>query len=137
MMVAAAGERLPAVGPGAELRALRSGAAVRRGASPLAVMVSGPTIDRAELLIRRAVVQSHDRIQVDEGHPRRRAPGMLHAPRSNRFSEWEGNLAELAGQDWLSRSRTASPTSLEHYAVCGFRHLCRSLFRVDSGEAAE
>jgi len=137
MMVAAAGERLPDVGTASELRGVRSGAAVRRGASPLAVMVSGPTIDRAELLIRRAVVQSHDRIQVDEGHPRRRALAMLNARRSNRFSEWEGNLAELAGQDWLSRSRTASPTSLEHYAVCGFRYLCRSLLRLNTVEEPE
>jgi len=52
---------------------------------------------------------------------------MLRARRSPRFTEWDGNLAELQERSWLELQRSVSPTSLENYGVCGFRYFAKSV----------
>jgi RecB family exonuclease len=52
---------------------------------------------------------------------------MLRARRSHRFTKWDGNLADLTQRSSLERQRSVSPTSLESYAVCGFRYFAKSV----------
>jgi hypothetical protein len=52
---------------------------------------------------------------------------MLRARRSAGFTAWDGNLAGLTQTSWLELNRAASPTSLENYAVCGFRYFAKSV----------
>ena len=62
---------------------------------------------------------------------------MLRARRSSSFTEWDGNLGELAGGGWLDLKRPVSPTSLESYGVCGYRYFCRSILRLNTVEEPE
>jgi CRISPR/Cas system-associated exonuclease Cas4 (RecB family) len=62
---------------------------------------------------------------------------MLWARRSQRFTEWDGNVTALADDAWLELQRAVSPTSLEDYAACGFRYLCKSLLRLNVVEEPE
>lgn len=110
---------------------------LQRSPSPLAAMLRGPAVDRAEQQVRQAVLLSRSGAGVDEDHPARRAVGLLRARRSRRFTEWDGNLGALRDSAWLELQRAVSPTSLENYSVCGFKYLCRSLFRLRTVEEPE
>lgn len=52
---------------------------------------------------------------------------MLRARAGNGLSEWDGNLAALAGDPWMRVPASVSPTRLEQYGACGFRFLLSSL----------
>jgi len=137
LMVKAASDRDPEITTATGLRhtAARSGW-LRRGHSPLAVMVRGPALDRAELQVRSAILLKRGG-GADPGHPRFRALELLRGRRSARFTEWDGNLHGLPHPAWLDLQSAVSPTSLEAYAACGFRYLCRSLLKLNVVEEPE
>lgn len=110
---------------------------LRRSASPLVAMIRGPTADRWEQQIRQAILLRRSGSPVDHAHSAYRALTLLRARRSPQFTEWDGNLSELRDSPWLELKGAVSPTSLEHYAACGFRYLCRSLLRLKSVEEPE
>jgi hypothetical protein len=97
----------------------------------------GPIVDPSELRLRDAISLRRGGGDVDEAHGRWRPVSMLRARRGTRFTEWDGNLAALADPSWLELQTAISPTSLEHYAVCGFRYLCRSLLRLNTVDEPE
>jgi RecB family exonuclease len=55
---------------------------------------------------------------------------MLRARAGAALTEFDGNLAALAGTDWLAVPGVVSPTRLEQYGACGFRFLLSSLIGV-------
>ena len=110
---------------------------LRRGQSPLAAMLRGPIAVPAEAAYRWAIGQRRRGDWFDQAHRHWPAVLMLRARRSRRFTEWDGNLATLADESWLELRRAVSPTSLEHYAVCGFRYFARSLLGLHAIEEPE
>jgi RecB family exonuclease len=106
------------------------GAAVLRPTSPLAVALRGPVLSTGELALRRAVGLAQEKRSVTPGHARFRAIVSLRARRSGDLTEWDGNLAALDDPEWLQLQGLVSPTSLEHYAKCGFRYFLKSLLRL-------
>jgi hypothetical protein len=62
--------------------------------------------------------------------PIARPLAMLRARAGSALSEWDGNLAALAGSGWLAVPGVVSPTRLEQYGGCGFRFLLSSLLDV-------
>lgn len=138
LMVRAASERAGTPVSASELReGKHAGAWFRRGGSPVACALRGPAVDAGELDVRRAVALVRRGQQAGPEHARSRALAMARARRSAAFTEWDGNLAALSGSRYLRLPDPASPTSLEHYAVCGFRYLCRSLLRLSVMEEPE
>jgi hypothetical protein len=87
--------------------------------------------------VRQAISLVSARRDVTKEHPRSRAVALLRARRSSRFTEWDGNLEALTDSAWLELQKAVSPTSLENYAVCGFRYFCRSLLRLKVVEEPE
>ncbi len=137
MMVAAAACKDPGLHTASDLRRRAGCEWLRRGPSPLAMMLLGPPVDRAEVLVRRAVLQRRDDVRARADHPRWKPLSMLRARRGPRFTDWDGNVGELAGDEWLDTGKVVSPTSLEHYGACGFRYFCRSLLRLNAVEEPE
>jgi hypothetical protein len=136
-MVEAARACDPQVATASQLRRWPQEGWLRRARSPLAAQLQGPALHLPELRLREAVaLRAAGRTAGDE-HVRARALSMLRARRSTRFTEWDGNLAALDASDWLVLQSTVSPTSLEHYAACGFRYLCRTLLRLNAVEEPE
>ncbi len=137
MMVAAAAKKDADIQTATDLRRRGGTDWLRRGPSPLAMMLLGPVVDPAEVLVRRAVLQRKDGARVGSDHPRWKPLSMLRARRGRRFTDWDGNLGALTGDAWLDTGKLVSPTSLEQYSVCGFRYLCRSLLRLNAVEEPE
>lgn len=138
MMVAAASEKSGRALTSTELRREASTDGwLRRGESPLAFAARGPVLERGELGIRDAVLIRKDGRRIDDLHPAARPVAMLRARRSDAFTEWDGNLSSLADSDWLELQKAVSPTSLEHYATCGYRYFSRSLLRLSVVEEPE
>jgi RecB family exonuclease len=106
------------------------GAAVLRPTSPLAVALRGPVLSTGELALRRAVGLAQEKRLPLPDHARFRAVESLRARRSTNLTEWDGNLAALDDPEWLQLQGLVSPTSLEHYASCGFRYFLRSLLKL-------
>ncbi|HSP56481.1 MAG TPA: PD-(D/E)XK nuclease family protein, partial [Dehalococcoidia bacterium] len=103
---------------------------LHRTRSPLAGMLRGLTADAAEQQLRQAVIWKRDGTPLTSAHPSWRAVSLLTHRRSRGFSGWDGNLAGFPHPAWLELQGSVSPTSLENYAACGFRYLCRSLLRL-------
>jgi ATP-dependent helicase/nuclease subunit B len=106
------------------------GSAVLRPTSPLAVALRGPVLSTGELALRRAVGLAQEKRLPPPDHARFRAVESLRARRSTDLTEWDGNLAALDEPEWLQLQGLVSPTSLEHYASCGFRYFLRSLLKL-------
>jgi len=100
---------------------------LRRGRSPLSVVLAGPVVAPEEARYRWAVGKRRAGDLVAPQHRLWPAITMLRARRSSRFTEWDGNLAGLEQRSWLELQRSVSPTSLESYAVCGFRYFAKSV----------
>ncbi|HET9476002.1 MAG TPA: PD-(D/E)XK nuclease family protein [Dehalococcoidia bacterium] len=125
---------------GANASTIRSAPAhswLRRTPSPLAAMLTGPTADPAEQQVRQAISAIRSATPLAPGHPSHLAVTLLRERRSQRFTEWDGNLSQLHDSAWLELQGAVSPTSLEHYSACGFRYLCRSLFKLNLVEEPE
>lgn len=106
----------------------------RRSPSPLAVMTRGSVADAPELGLRWAILHRLDKRPLQE-HRKWPAVAMLRARRSASFTEWDGNIAAIAGR--LNLRRPHSPTSLENYAVCGYRYFARSILGLAAIEEPE
>ncbi len=138
LMIEAASRRNGSVLTGSGLRAHRGADGwLRRASSPLGARLRGPLLETDELRIRRAVRLRQDGGQITAGHPRWRALTSLRLRRSDSLTEWDGNLSGLDEKGWLELQQAVSPTSLENYALCGFKYLCRSLLRIDAVEEPE
>jgi hypothetical protein len=123
---AIAGKRVTA----AELRSgVFSSDKLHRIPSPLAAALRGPVLNDGELSVR-AAIDTRRHGPVPATHPRARSLLALRSRRSSDFTAWDGNLAELEDAGWLEIQSAVSPTSLEHYAACGYRYFCRSLLRL-------
>lgn len=120
-----------------DLRRQPAGPWLRRTASPFGARLAGPVLDVGELGLRRAVQLRRAGQQVGEGHRRYRALSLLRSRRMDRFSEWDGYLGDLTGDEWLELQRVISPTSIENYAACGFRYFAGSLLRLNVAEEPE
>ena len=137
VMVEAARRKDGELTTASKLRQRPSTGWLRRGPSPLGLQLAGPIVDVSELRLRDAVSLRRSGHEVEADHHRWLPVAMLRARRSSRFTEWDGNLSTLAEPSWLELQAAVSPTSLEHYAVCGFRYLCRSLLRLNTVEEPE
>jgi hypothetical protein len=113
---------------------------LRRRAAPLTMQLVGPVVDIAELRLREAISLRRHKRAITKTHRLWQPAQMIAARRSERFTEWEGNLSALADDGWLQLQSAVSPTSLEKYSACGFRYLCSSLLKlspVDEPEGRE
>ena len=138
LMVEAASRHDEAVHSGSALRGHPAAAGwLRRGSSPLALQLLGPVVDAGELRLRQAIALRKNHRGIGREHRLWRPVEMITARRSDRFTEWEGNLSVLADDAWLELQSAVSPTSLERYGACGFRYLCSSLLRLQTVEEPE
>jgi hypothetical protein len=101
---------------------------LRKPASPMAALLTGRAVDLSEVRIRAGIVARREKREFT-GHALEPALRLLRARRDVRFGPYDGNLADLAG-DALIPSGNVSPTSLEHYATCGFRYFLSSVLRL-------
>jgi CRISPR/Cas system-associated exonuclease Cas4 (RecB family) len=62
---------------------------------------------------------------------------MIRSRRSDRFTEWDGNISTLTGANRPKVRDRVSPTSLQHYAECGFRYYSRSVLGLNIVEEPE
>ncbi|MDP9238855.1 MAG: PD-(D/E)XK nuclease family protein [Chloroflexota bacterium] len=137
LMVEAASRQDASIATGSALRRAGRRPWLRRGASPLAMQLAGPVVDAGELHLREAIALRKNHRGVAPGHRLWRASEMVVARRSDRFTEWEGNLSALSDDGWLELQKAVSPTSLEKYGACGFRYLCSSLLHLNTVEEPE
>lgn len=129
--LAAAQRRDPSIATATALREHPGGAEwLTRVRSPLAAQLRGPVLDPWEAGLRAAV----GRVQVGGPAPSPDPIGrpleMLRARAGRALTEFDGNLAALAGSGWLAVPEVVSPTRLEQYGGCGFRFLLSSLLGV-------
>lgn len=136
LMVGAARGRETSLTGASELRRAPERAWLRRPPSPLAALLTGPIVDLAELRLRETLRARQAGRAPRADHPLRPALELLRARRGDGFSEFDGNLAALAGDVLVPRS-TVSPTSLESYGVCGFRYFLGSVLRLRPAEEPE
>ncbi|HEV8575136.1 MAG TPA: PD-(D/E)XK nuclease family protein [Dehalococcoidia bacterium] len=128
LMRDAASSRDPTIKTASNLRAHgTTDGWLRRGRSPLSVALAGPVAAPEETRYRWAVGLRRAGDWVDPQHRLWPAAAMLRARRSPKFTAWDGNLASLVHRTQPERQRSASPTSLENYAVCGFRYFAKSV----------
>ncbi len=128
LMRDAAAGREASIKTASDLRGHRSADGwLRRGRSPLSVTLAGPLVRREEAGYRWATGQRRAGDLLAPQHRLWPAISMLRARRSPRLTAWDGNLAGLKQRSWLELQRSVSPTSLESYAVCGFRYFSKSV----------
>lgn len=137
LMVEAARRRFPSIVTATDLRSAPASEGLLRAPSPLAAMVAGPVIDRREIRLREAIIACRDSVSLPPGHPIERAAAMLRARRSAQFTEFDGNLSALGARLGIAAGRPISPTTLESYAACGFRHFLSSILRLKGVEEPE
>jgi RecB family exonuclease len=136
LMLRAARERSAELHSASELRRSAPAAWLRRPASPLAALLTGPVLDKTELRIRSSLVARRDGRRFADDHAIARALTLLRARRSDRFGEYDGNLTALAGEALIPRG-TVSPTTLEYYASCGMRYFLGAVLRLRPPEEPE
>lgn len=119
----------PALETATALRA-HSAPWLRRATSPLAAQLRGLPIDAWEVALREAVARVQAGGPAPAHDPLERPLLMLRARAGTELSEWDGNLAALAGASWLQVPDPVSPTRLETYGACGFRFFLSSLLRL-------
>ncbi len=127
LALSAARRHEPAIETATSLRAHGSAPWLRRAESPLAAQLVGPAIDAWEISMREAVARVRDRAPDPAHDPLERPLRMLRARAGSALSEWDGNLAALAGEPWMRVPASVSPTRLEQYGACGYRFLLSSL----------
>ncbi len=135
-MLAAARLHDGALASATELRRAPVSAWLHRPPSPLAAMLTRLPVDLPEARLRAAVVARRDHLATPGSHPLRRALDLLAARHGDTFSEFDGNLSSLPGDDLIPR-RGVSPTSLEYYAGCGMRYYLHSVLRLRPPEEPE
>jgi ATP-dependent helicase/nuclease subunit B len=136
-MVSDAARADPRIRTATDLRLARSLPGLRRGDSPLAMMLSGAAADSFEASLRDAVEKKQHGLALGPGHALQPSLRLLRARRGRYFSEYDGNLAALVSTGGFGLERRLSPTTLEDYGACGFRYLCRSVLRLNVVEEPE
>jgi hypothetical protein len=129
LMLEAARALDPSVASATQLRRAPASAWLRKPPSPLAAMVQGAALDLTEARLRSAVIARRDTLPIAPDHSLQPALRLLRARHGPGFSEYDGNLGALAGDDLVPRAGV-SPTSLEHYAACGMRYFLNSVLRL-------
>ena len=117
----------PAIETATALRTHGSTPWLRRAESPLAAQLAGPAIDAWEIALREAVIRVRDDAPALADDPLERPLRMMRAREGAGLSEWDGNLAALAGDPWMRVPASVSPTRLEQYGACGYRFFLSSL----------
>ena len=135
-MLSAAQVHDPSLASASDLRRAPTSAWLRRPPSPLAAMLTGLPVDLPEARLRAAVIARRDAVALPETHALRRPLYLLASRHGNAFSEYDGNLSSLPGEDLIPR-RGVSPTSLEHYAACGMHYFLHSVLRLRPPEEPE
>jgi RecB family exonuclease len=130
-MVRAAQQRDASLASGSALRLHPASSWLRRGDSPLSLRLAGHPVDASEVRLREAVVLRQQRRFVPDDHRRRAPVAALRARMGGNFTAWDGNLAGLSDDARLQVAGRVSPTSLEAYAMCGFRYFGRSVLRLN------
>ncbi|HEY7466787.1 MAG TPA: PD-(D/E)XK nuclease family protein [Dehalococcoidia bacterium] len=136
LMLEAARSREPSIASATQLRRASPSAWLRKPPSPLAAMLTGSALDLTEARLRSAVLARRDGASLAAGHALQPALRLLGGRHGVAFSEYDGNLSALAGNDLIPRSGV-SPTSLEHYAACGMRYFLNSVLRLRPPEEPE
>lgn len=137
LMVEAARRRDPSIRSAGDLRRARAREWLLRPPSPLAATLAGPVVDRWEARLREAVLARLAGAGLPGQHPLQAPVRLLRARRSDRFSEYDGNLASLAARLNPPAGAALSPTALEAYASCGFRYFLGSVLRLRGVEEPE
>ena len=135
-MLAAARRHEASLASASNLRRAPASLWLRRPPSPLAAMLTGQPVDLSEARLRGAVLARRDNLTLPSAHTLRRPLDLLGLRKSNVFSEFDGNLSSLPGDD-LVPQRGVSPTSLEYYAACGMRYYLQSVLRLRPPEEPE
>lgn len=131
--LAAARRRDPSIATATALREHAGGDGadwLTRVRSPLAAQLHGPVLDPWEAGLRAAVGRVHAGGAAPSPDPIARPLAMLRARAGGSLTEFDGNLAALAGSGWLAVPDVVSPTRLELYGGCGFRFLLSTLVGV-------
>ncbi len=136
VMVAAARDLDATIGSATELRRASARPWLRKPASPTAALLTGTPVDLTELRVRVSVATRRDGLTLAPEHPLTASQRLLAARRGDRFGPYDGNLAELAGDGLIPRG-SVSPTSLESYALCGFRYFLGHVLRLRPPEEPE
>jgi RecB family exonuclease len=130
LMVEAARRRDPAIRSASDLRHASVREWLIRPPSPLATILAGPVVDRWEARMREAILSRRTNAALPDQHPLLAPVTLLRSRRSNRFTEYDGNLSALAERTALPLGATLSPTTLEAYGSCGFRYFLSSVLRL-------
>jgi RecB family exonuclease len=111
-------------------------AATERFGSPLSCVASGPVLDAFELELRESISLSQNALRtLTKEHRLARPLDLRRARRASFLSDWDGLVkSELT---LLPADRQLSATSIEAYAACGFKFLCRSILRLQVPETPE
>jgi RecB family exonuclease len=129
--LAAAQRRDPSIATATALREHAGGTEwLTRVRSPLAAQLRGPVLDPWEAGLRAAVGRVQHGGAAPVPDPIARPLAMVRARAGRALTEFDGNLAALAGSEWLAVPEVVSPTRLEQYGGCGFRFLLSSLLGV-------
>ncbi len=136
LMVAAARALDDTIESATELRRASARSWLRKPASPTAALLTGTPVDLTEVRVRTSVAARRDNIPLAAGHPLTASQRLLAARRGTAFGAYDGNLSELAG-DMLIPRGSVSPTSLETYALCGFRYFLGHVLRLRPPEEPE
>jgi ATP-dependent helicase/nuclease subunit B len=136
VMLAAAQKHDASLASASALRRAPASQWLRRPPSPLAAMLRGHPVDLPEARLRNAVVARRENLTLPTLHPLRRPLELLALRGGESFSEFDGNLSSLPGDDLVPR-RGVSPTSLEHYAACGMRYYLNSVLGLRPPEEPE
>jgi RecB family exonuclease len=135
-MVTAARAMDSTIASATDLRRASSSTWLSKPASPTAALLTGTPVDLAEVRVRTSVAARQEGLVLPVDHALRPALHMLDSRRAALFGAYDGNLAELAGDDLFKR-RSVSPTSLEAYALCGFKYFLGYILRLRPPEEPE
>ena len=136
LMVSAARELDAGIESATSLRRATARPWLHKPASPTAALLTGTPVDLTEVRVRASVAARRDGIEPAQDHALTPSLRLLASRRADRFGVYDGNLGELAG-DMLIPRGSVSPTSLETYALCGFRYFLGHVLRLRPPEEPE
>jgi RecB family exonuclease len=136
VMVAAARTLDPTIESATDLRRASSRPWLRKPASPTAALLTGTPVDLTEVRIRSSVVARREGVSLAVDHPLAASQRLLAARRGAAFGPYDGNLSQLDAAMLIPRG-SVSPTSLETYALCGFRYFLGHVLRLRPPEEPE
>lgn len=126
-MTSAAHRHDDSIKAASHLRGARSSQWLHKSSSPLSALLTGPAIDGWERRLRESIYKKQKDIGIGPGHWLEPARKLLRERRSSRFTPYDGNVSL---PNLVAEGGSVSPTSLEHYATCGFRYFLGFVLRL-------